>query len=429
MIKFESHVLDNGLRVFLAPMHETKAVTVLFLMNVGSRYETAKQNGLSHFLEHMFFKGTGLRPTTLDISQELDTLGAEYNAFTGEEYTGYYVATAGVHFNIAFDVLADMIYESKFEPKEIEKEKGVIVEEIKMYHDNPNSYLNQIAKTLVYGDTPLGRDIAGTPETVRSFNRDDFLSYRQQYYGPSNTIVVIAGNPVNHDWLKIVDAGLSHIPAGSVKQFEHPAKMTDGHVVAIGHKPIKQVHLNLMHYAFGHKDPRVPAMSVLSNILGGTMSSRLFIEVREKRGLAYYVRSSLDTFHDIGTFDCTAGVDPEKLNEALGLMITEIDRLKTEPVGEIALARAKQNIQGRMSLRLEDSHSIARYIASEELEMGEVVQPEAYLERIEKVTEKDIIELANDLLITDNRRIAVVGPLDEAKIDELTEIILETKKG
>lgn len=428
MINFERHVLENGLRVFLAPMHETKAVTVLFLMNVGSRYETAEQNGLSHFLEHMFFKGTGMRPTTLDISQELDTLGAEYNAFTGEEYTGYYVSTASEHFPIAFDVVTDMLYESKFETEEIEKEKGVIVEEIKMYHDSPTSYLNQIAKLLVYGDTPLGRDIAGTPETVRKFKRDDFVNYRNKYYGPRNTILVIAGNPGTHDWLTTVDGMLSHIPKGEPKQFEHPAKPSDTPPVAIGHKPIKQVHLNLMHYAFGHKDPRVPAMSVLSNILGGTMSSRLFVEVRERRGLAYYVRSALDTFHDIGTFDCVAGVDPDKLEEALRLIVTEMDKLKTEPVGELALARAKQNIKGRMSLRLEDSHSIARYIASEELEMGEVIQPEEYLARIEKVTENDIMKLAKEILRPENRQLAVVGPLDDEKIEPLTDIILERKE-
>ncbi len=427
MIKFEHHVLDNGLRVFLAPMHETKAVTVLFLMNVGSRYETTKQNGLSHFLEHMFFKGTAMRPTTLDISQELDALGAEYNAFTGEEYTGYYISTAGEHFTIAFDVLTDMLYNSTFDSEEIEKEKGVICEEIKMYHDSPASYLNQISKLLVYGDTPLGRDIAGTPESVTAFKRDDFVNYRKKYYGPRNTILVVAGNPAHHNWLKTITGYLSHLPLGEPKMFEHPAKAADSPPVAIGHKPIKQAHLNLMHYALSHKDPRVPTMSVLSNILGGTMSSRLFVEVREKRGLAYYVRSSLDTFHDIGTFDCTAGVDPGKLEDALTVIITEMDKLKTEPVGEIALARAKQNIKGRMSLRLEDSHSIARYIASEELEMGEVVQPEAYLERIEKVTENDIMELANEILKPENRQLAVVGPLDNKKIDPLTDIILEKK--
>lgn len=421
MIKYKKHVLDNGLRVFLAPMHETQAVTILFLIGVGSRYETAKQNGLSHFLEHMFFKGTKQRPTTLDISQELDALGAEYNAYTSEERTGYYVSAAAEHFPIAFDVLTDMLYNSVFDPKEIEKEKGVICEEIKMYFDNPMTYLNEIDKLLLFGDTPLGRDIAGKAETVKAFSKADFRSYQEQYYGPESTILVIAGNPAA-DWLALVESSLSHLPAGKAKAFKRQ-ELSDTPPVIIGHKPIDQAHLSLSHYGLNHRDKRMPALEVLSNILGGTMSSRLFVEVRERRGLAYYVRSSIDSYHDTGNVSCCAGVDPKKLPEALAVIIDEINKLKTEPVSPIELERAKQNIKGRLSLQLEDSHSIARYLANDELELGQILSPEDYIKRIEKVSQADIMELAKALLGSEKRRLAIVGPLDTKEEQELAKLI------
>lgn len=423
MIQFEKHVLPNGLRVFLVPMHETQAVTVLFMVNVGSRYETDKQNGLSHFLEHMFFKGTEKRPTTLDISQELDALGADYNAFTSEELTGYYVSSAAEHFPIAFDVLTDMLYGSKFDKAEIEKEKGVICEEIKMYADNPRSYLNEIGKTLAYGSTPLGRDVAGKPETVKSFDQKDFLDYKNQNYGPENTILVIAGNPNNYQWLKTVTDTLSRLKPSQPAAYEPQQVIKDGPQVKIGHRPIDQMNVSLMHYAVSHTDPRYPTAHVLANILGGTMSSRLFVEIREKRGLAYGAWAYVDAYHDTGTLDCCLGVDPAKLEEALTVTLDEMDKLTNEPVSDIELNRAKQNIKGKLSLRLEDSHSIARYIASEELEYGGIKQPEEYIKLIEKVTKSDIMELAKELFQPANRKLAIVGPIKEDQEEILRELI------
>lgn len=425
MIKFTEHQFDNGLRLLLAPMRETQAVTILFVYGVGSRYETKPQNGLAHFLEHMFFKGTAQRPTTLDISQELDSLGAEYNAYTSEETTGYYISAAAEHFPVALDVLTDMLYNSKFAAEEIQREKGVICEEIKMYADNPMSYLDEVAKRLLFGDTPLGRDIAGKPNTVRSFSRADFLNYQERCYGPANTILVIAGNPKRHDWLTMASASLSHIKGAKAPRHEKQALITDTLPVSIGYKPIDQVHLSLMHYGVDHRHPDVPIFEVMSNILGGTMSSRLFVQIRERRGLAYYVRSHSANYNDIGSFDCSAGVDPKKLPEALAAMVNEINQLAIEPVSDIELKRAKQNIKGRLSLRLEDSHSIARYLAYEELEMGAIRQPEEYLEQIEKVTQSDIMKVANRYLGPDRRKLAIVGPLKADQQAKLTKLVMQ----
>lgn len=425
MINYTEHTLPNGLRVFLAPMRETQAVTILSIVNVGSRYETKQQNGLSHFLEHMFFKGTEKRPTTLDISHELDALGAEYNAFTGEEFTGYYVSTAAEHFPIAFDVLTDMLYNSKFDADEIEREKGVILEEIKMYAENPGTYLNEIEKTLMYGDTPLGRDIAGTPETVKAFKRDDFLEYKKTFYGPENTILVITGNPERHDWLKTITDRLSSLSAGQARGFKKQEPTSASNRVSVGYRKIDQVHLSLSHYAYNHKDDKVVPLSVLSNILGGTMSSRLFVEVRERRGLAYYVRSAADSYHDIGSFACMAGVDAKKLDQAVTTILEQINRLKTEAVTAQELQRAKQNIKGRLSLRLEDSHSIARYLATEILEYGKIEQPEEYVQQVEKVTESDIMEIANEIFTPEKRKLALVGPIEDEQRQRLEEILAQ----
>jgi predicted Zn-dependent peptidase len=423
MINYSEHTLSNGLRVFLAPMKETQAVTILSIINVGSRFETKEQNGLSHFLEHMFFKGTEKRPTTLDISHELDALGAEYNAFTGEEFTGYYVSTAAEHFPIAFDVLTDMLYNSKFEAEEIEREKGVILEEIKMYHENPSTYLNEIEKHLTYGDTPLGRDIAGTPSTVKAFTRDDFIEYKKTFYGPENTILVIAGNPDTHDWLKLVTENLSPLSPGKARAYEKQSRLLDTPKVKVGHRPIDQVHLSLSHYAFSHTDERTIPLGVLSNILGGTMSSRLFVEVRERRGLAYYVRSSSDSYHDIGSFACMAGVDAKKLDQAVETILEQIKRLQSEEVADIELERAKQNIKGRLSLRLEDSQSIARYLATDILEYGKIEQPEDYISKVEKVTKSDIMEIAQEIFKPEHRKLAMVGPIETEQQERLEQLL------
>lgn len=427
MINYTLHTLPNGLRVLLAPMHETQATTILFVHGVGSRYETAEQNGLSHFLEHLFFKGTKKRPTTLDISKELDALGASFNAYTSEETTAYYVSAAAKHFPIAFDVLNDMLQGSLFAEEEIERERGVIGEEIKMYHNDPMSYLGEVSKRLIFGETPLGLDIAGTHQSIARFKRDDFLNYKRQYYGPENTILAIAGNPLDNDWLKSVEAMLAKLPSSQpTKALPQPEQT--GEVVKVGRREIDQVHLSLMHYGVSHTDKNNPALDVAMNILGGTMSSRLFVEVRERRGLAYYVRGYHSTFDDIGVIECTAGVDPEKLELAVTTMIDEINKLKNTLVSAEELNRAKQNIAGRMMLHLEESYSIARFLSYETLERGTVRQPEEIIAEIEAVSAEAVMAAANRYLVPTKRKLALVGPIKAAQESRLTDIILEKPK-
>lgn len=416
-INFQTETLANGLRVFYLPKQETNAVTVMFAFKVGSRYETAKQNGLSHFLEHMFFKGTEKRPNSQAISQVLDTLGAEFNAFTSEEVTAYYVSTDKANFTIAFDVLTDMLYHSKFEAEEIAKEKGVICEEIKMYADNPMSHIYEISKLLAYGDTPLGRDIAGTSASVNAFERQDFLDYLERFYTPANTIVIIAGNGQVEDWQRAV-APLAELKSGAASQFEAQTTLTT-EVLRHSPKPIDQVHLDLIVPGLKRTDPAMPILSILSNILGGTMSSRLFVEVREKAGLAYYVRSQIEDTHDIGILSLAAGVDPQKLPLAVKTIGQELDKLMDEPVSAEELSRAKQNIRGKMSLRLESSYALANYIASEAITHEKIEQPDQWLAKIEAVTATEVQDLAKQLLARGQRKLAMVGPVESATLESL----------
>ncbi len=418
-IDFQTETLANGLRVFYLPKQETNAVTVMFAFKVGSRYETAKQNGLSHFLEHMFFKGTEKRPNSQAISQVLDTLGAEFNAFTSEEVTAYYVSTDKANFNIAFDVLTDMLYHSKFEAEEIAKEKGVISEEIKMYADNPMSHIYEISKLLAYGDTPLGRDIAGTHASVNAFERQDFIDYLEKFYTPANTVVIIAGNGQVQDWQQAV-APLSELPAGATSQFEAQTKLTD-ELLRHSPKPIDQVHLDLIVPGLKRTDAAMPTLTILSNILGGTMSSRLFVEVREKAGLAYYVRSQIEDTHDIGILSLAAGVDPQKLPQAVLTIGKELDKLMSDPVAAEELSRAKQNIRGKMSLRLESSYALANYIASEAITHDQIEQPDQWLAKLEAVTTPEAHALAKKLLARGQRKLAMVGPVEPATLERLQQ--------
>jgi predicted Zn-dependent peptidase len=295
--------LKNGITLITVPIKGTKATTVLAMFPVGSRYETAKMSGCSHFVEHLMFKGTVKRPTTLDISRALDSYGSQYNAFTSKEYTGYYIKIAGNKQAVAYDILSDMLYNSQFVKEEVEKEKGAIVEELRMYKDNPLMDIENIFETLLFGETPLGREIGGTEATVRGVSREELWEYYQQHYSPKNMVVVIAGD-IDRKKLatilpKTFEAKLP--PKGAFgfsyykKDFEKigyfKKKVPLADRVFVKQKKVDQSQLMLGFPGLAYNDKREDVLDVLSTILGGAMSSRLFIEVRERRGLAYMIRS------------------------------------------------------------------------------------------------------------------------------------------
>jgi len=409
-IHFQKKQLPNGLRLITAPLHDTKAVTILMLIGAGSRYEDARTNGVAHFLEHMFFKGTTNRPSTLMISKELDALGADYNAFTGEEYTGFYVRVAAEDFSQAFDIITDMLLNPLFVAEEIEREKGVIVEELNMYEDTPTRAIHDAAKLLVYGDTPLGRNIGGKKETVTAFGRDEFLAFREQFYQPDNMVVAIAGAGTEKDWVASVQDRLGTLSGAANHTFAPAEHAQSAPQVSLVHKATDQAHVLLAFRGFNRLDHRRPALKVLLNILGGTMSSRLFTEVRERRGLAYYVGASDWAFHDTGALIARAGVQVAKIDEAIQVILAEFTRMVETPITDEELDRAKKNLRGGLYLGLEDSMSIADYLGEQELLRKEIAQPEDKMKEIDAVTEADIQNLAEELISATNLNLTVIGP-------------------
>ena len=329
MINYKLSTLSNGLRVITAPMQNTKAVTLLILVGIGSRYETDKQAGISHFLEHMFFKGTRNRPTYKEISQELDYLGGDFNAYTGEEYTGYYVQAAADKFPKALDILSDMFFNSIFPREEIEKEKGVICEEINMYEDQPQSKVAEEAQKLVFAGSPLARPIIGSKGTVKSVTQKDLINYHQIMYSPDNTIVVVAGASEQFNWQKEIANKFQNwktknaLPREAHKGLVIPNK----NKIKVIHRKTDQAHFVLAFPTFKITDLRRPQLQVMTNLLGGMMSSRLFEEVREKRGLAYYVGAGTDDHHNAGALFIRAGVMLEKTKEAIKVVQNELKKI------------------------------------------------------------------------------------------------------
>ncbi len=423
MINFQKHQLKNGLRVLTAPMKETNAVTILFLFHTGSRFETKEQNGTAHFLEHLMFKGTKKRSDAQAISYELDNMGAVYNAFTGEEVTGYYVCAPFDLFSKAFDVLFDMVFHSQIAPREIEKEKGVIIEEINMYQDIPQRHVVDLAKELIFLNHPVGFNIAGTKETVKSFKQSDFLSFRQQFYHPSNLILAVTGQEGRIRWIDLIKKYCNGLEKRNKILEEIFLPRQERPAMRVYSKKTDQAHFVLGVHSFSRLDKRRPALRVLNNILGDTMSSRLFFEVRGKRGLAYHISSDYWDFQDHGVFVVQAGIKINKIEEALKVTLNELAKLKKEKVREEELKKAQENLKGRLYLGLEDSHSIADFLAEQEIFWGRIEQPEEIVAANNKVDALDIQKLANDIFQNSKLNLAIIGPYkNEEKFVRLLDV-------
>lgn len=422
-MQYKRTILPNGLRVIVVPMPSFESATVLVMVGAGSRYENRKNSGISHFLEHMAFKGTKNKPTAQDIASLIDGIGGEFNAFTGKEATGYYVKAQATHLETSLDLLSDMLKNSLLSEKEIEKEKGVIIEEINMYEDTPMRNLGDIYERLMYGDTPMGWDTAGSKDVIRAVQRDDFVKYMQSLYSPHNMTVVVAGgvNGKTEDLVSKYFGPMSRfdtILASRVKEKQtKPA-------VFIKQKKTEQVHLALGVRTVGLDHPDEDALEVLASILGGGMSSRLFSEVREKRGLAYYVRTSSDNYTDCGTLVTTAGVDAKRAKEAVSVILEELEKVKKPgAITDEELKKAKEYIKGHFVLELEDSRSVADFFAHQELLSHEMDMPEDSLRKIDAITLKDIERVAKKYLVEKTLNLAVIGSFEETEEKEFAKLL------
>lgn len=425
-MSYHKSTISNGLRYITVPMAGAQSVTVLILIGVGSRYEDKRINGLSHFLEHMAFKGTQKRPSALAIASTIDGIGGEFNAFTSKDHTGFYIKAAKKHLGLLMDVLSDMLLHSKFDEKEIEKEKGVIIEEINMYEDTPMRKVGDLYENLLYGDTKLGRDIAGTEKVIRSIKRQDFMDYTGRLYGPGNTVVVVAGGideSPKSKVLELVENYLGQWGQKKVPQYEKIADRQKTPAVLVKFKDTQQAHLCIGVRSYYLTHPDKYKLGVLTSILGGGMSSRLFIEVRERRGLAYYIRSQNEQYQDVGSFVTQAGVDVARIDDAIKVMLEQFVAIAQKSVTEEELNKAKEYMKGRFILELEDSRSMASLYASDELLENEIKTPDQILAKIDEVTASDVQKVAADIFKQTTLNLAVIGPYkDEAKFQKLLKL-------
>lgn len=409
----------SGLRTLLLPRHDVQTVTFLVLIGVGSRYETPTQSGLSHFLEHMFFKGTETRPTAKEIAEAIDNVGGEFNAFTGEEYTGYYVKVAAEHLQHGARVVSDILLRPLFPQEEIDREKGVIIEEIRMYTDTPMRHIHHLWQEALYGDHPLGRRIDGSDETVSKFMRKDFLAYTQKHYHSKNAVVAVAGNFDPEAAEKLLGDLFLPLTVGEETQPKPaPSKVPKKQFIHEKRTHLDQTHLIVGVPGVSHTDERRYAIALLATILGSGMSSRLFLSVRERHGLAYMVRTSAESFTDAGSFATQAGVRTDKADVAVKLILEEYDRVMTEPVSEDELHKAKQMVRGGMVLQLEETNALAMFASEQELLEKEIMTPGEIWEKISNITPKDIQDAARNLLQPQHRAIALLSPHTSTKAFE-----------
>ncbi len=412
---YERHQLDNGLRVVTADMPQVQSVTCMIMLAAGSRYETPDTNGIAHFAEHMFFKGTERRPTAREIGMEVDSLGGEFNAFTSKEYTGYYVKCAADYRDRALDVLVDMLRNSKFEEEEIEREKGVIVEEMNMYYDTPRDFIGGVYDQLLYGDQPLGWDIIGRKETVRAATRGTFLGYVDRWYKPERMVVGLGGR-LDGDPLATVERLLGDLePQGTGAPAAVELNGDGGARVHIHHKESDQAHLCLGVRSYPLVHPDRYALQLLSTVLGTGMSSRLFTEVRERRGLAYYVFAHNQSYTDAGSLYSQAGVDIARADEAVETIAAEFRRIADEPIPAEELEKARALAKGRFVLRLENPQGMTLFGLSREVLEGAAVEPDEILAGLDAVTAEDVQRVAQDVIASNGVNLALIGPFEDAK--------------
>ncbi|EKE16495.1 MAG: processing protease [uncultured bacterium] len=408
---YKKTTLKNGLRIITVPMKGTETVTVMVAVGVGSRYESEKEAGLSHFIEHMLFKGTKKRPSTLAISEELDSIGGEFNAFTSKDRTAYYAKVDAKHIEKALDVVADIYLNSKLEQEEIDREKGTILQELNMYEDTPLRKVGDEFENLLYAKSSLGREIVGSKETIKKFSRKDFVRYMNKFYLSNDTVVCVAGK-INEETVidevkKYFDGMRESIKPKTKKVTENQKEPQ----IRLKFKKTDQTHFIVGTRSYHQNHPDRFVLGLLATILGGSMmSSRLFIEVRERRGLAYYIRTSADAYQDCGYIATQAGVEHKNLKLALKTILEQYNKIANEKVSEKELQRAKDYIKGRSVMGFEASDEVAGFFIDQEIHREEILTLEDIFKKIDAVTAEDILRVAKDVFQQKKLNLAVIGP-------------------
>ncbi len=405
-------MLPNGIRILTSSFRHTNAVSIIFLFGAGSRYETPELAGASHLFEHMLFKGTPERPTPRAISEVVEGVGGTLNAFTDREVTGYWCRLAQPNYRDGIDLLSDMTLNSIFREEDIAKEKQVVYEEIRASFDSPAARASMLLDDLLWPDQPMGRDIAGSVKSVESISREEMCKYLETQYVGSNTVIAIAGNIEHQDVVDQITNSLGSLHDGDIlPMFPHEKKDLPKRV-ALEHRPTEQAHLAIGLAGFANDDPDRHALSIMSVILGETMSSRLFEEVREQRGLAYDIHSGAHFYSDCGAFVVESGIDPHRVDEAIPVILKELGKMR-DGVTEEEWTQALQLTKGRMMLRMEESRAVSSFLGIQELIRGEVQSVDEVIANISAVTKEDIKRAANRVVKPENLVLAVVGPFDD----------------
>ncbi|MFB0557372.1 MAG: M16 family metallopeptidase [Dehalococcoidia bacterium] len=414
--------LDNGLRIVTTTMPHTRSVSVCFFIGVGSRYESEAQAGISHFIEHLLFKGTSKRVTAKEISEAIEGVGGMLNGGTDKESTLYWSRVAQPHFPLALDVLVDILLHSRFEPSDIERERQIIIEEINMTKDSPSQQAHLLIDELLWPEHPLGRDIAGTKDSMAAITRDMMLGYIEERYLPGNTVVSIAGNIQHEDAVSAVSKATGNWPKQAPRPEYSAYEEQPNPQLKVKRRDTEQVHLCLALPGLSIFHPKRFTLDLLNVILGAGMSSRLFTEIRDKLGLTYSIHSYVDHFLDSGSVTVYAGVELKNLPVVIKAILEQLSRLK-EPIPEAELYKAKELSKGRLLLRMEDTRSVAGWTGGQEILLGDILTVDQVVSIIDAITVDQLKEVAQELIVGDRLRLAVVGPVsDDEPLQELLQL-------
>lgn len=414
---FGKTLIDNGIRVVTKRMPQARSVAIGVWVNVGARDEKAEEGGLSHFIEHMIFKGTERR-TALQIAKEFDAIGAQCNAFTSKENTCYYAKGMDTHVNTMVDLLSDIFLNSVFDPGEVERERQVVLQEIRLSEDTPDEYVHVLLAKSVWGNHPLGRSILGTPETVMRFDSNTIKEYFSRAYHPERIVIAAAGNLEHGSFVESI------VPAFEVTRqgdnFPKRSKPTMDWVATTHPKNLEQAHICVGTRGIHTTDHRRHACALMNVMLGGNMSSRLFQEIRERRGLAYAIYSFVSSYYDSGLMGVYVGVDKSNTQEALRLIVREMKRLKEKPMDDSELRHAKEYLKGGLYLSVESTDNQMSRLAHNEINFGRHIPLEELIDNIEKVTAEDISTLAQEIFHDKAVSLSLLGPVDEeAPLEEI----------
>jgi predicted Zn-dependent peptidase len=415
MVMYNKAVLDNGLRVITSAMPHSRSVCLAILIGAGSCYENEEEAGISHFAEHLFFKGTQRRPTSKEITQDIEGVGGIINGATDKELTVFWCKVAKPHFPIALDVLSDLLLNSLFDSKEIEKERRIISEEINMNMDLPQQRVSMLIDELLWPEQPLGREVLGYKETVSSITREQILNYLARRYMPNNIVLSIAGNIQHEEAVAQIEPLFSKWAVGELMTgYTTDDKQTEARL-RIEPKDIEQAHLCLAVHGFSRSHPQRFTLDLLNTVLGGGMSSRLFTEIREHRGLAYDIHSYAEHFLNSGAFAIYAGVDPQKIETAVAAILEEMSQIK-QGITANELIRAKELSKGRLYLRFEDSQNVALWYGSQEILMRRILDIDDVISIVDAITIDALKEVAGEIITDSGLNLAVTGPIKEGNL-------------